>query len=177
MDRINKWYKRVLINELVYKQVPKNSYKIPKLNKITLKSSFNSVTEDPKNIVFSYVVLEIIAKQKPKICLATKSISSFKLQKNTPLACKQTLRKIKKDLLLNLLITVVLPRVQNFSPLEISKNGVLNIGLKQLSLFPQLTNKYEQIPRDLGLTVTFDNSRIKQKDFRLLLTGFQLPIQ
>nr|YP_009476704.1 ribosomal protein L5 [Proteomonas sulcata]AVM81197.1 ribosomal protein L5 [Proteomonas sulcata] len=176
MDRFNYWYKRVLTHDFIYKQLPKNSHEIPKMKKIILKSSFNAVTDDIKNIVFSYTILKIISNQKPKICLSKKSISSFKLQKNTPLGSKVTLRKTQKNILLNLFITIVLSRIQNFPLFKVTQQGVLNIGISQLLLFPQLTDKFEQIPQGLGLTITFDNNGIRSNNLKILLSGFQLPV-
>ena len=53
----------------------------------------------------------------------------------------------------------------------------LSIGLTNLTIFPQLTKETEQLPKDIGITVTINTSKVKSNsDLLVYLSEFQIPI-
>ncbi len=98
-----------------------------------------------------------------------------------PISTKVTLRKKNLYNYLDFFICIVLPRLPQLT--EFEKNSVikaktsLSIGLPNLTIFPQLTKESEQLPKNMGLTLTINSNNIKSNTSLLLfLSEFQMPV-
>lgn len=118
--------------------------------------------------------LAIISGQMPRITLAKKSISAFKLRENDPIGVMVTLRGKRAWNFLEKLITIVLPRTRDFrglSPKKFDKFGNYSLGITEQILFPEID--YSKIDKVRGLVVTIvvRNSTIEKSKRLLGLLG------
>lgn len=100
--------------------------------------------------------LSLITGQKPKICPARQSIAGFKLREGQIIGLQVTLRRRKMIDFLERLIKIVLPRVRDFSGLDlksIDKNGTLNIGFREQFVFPEISPEESPISFSLGVNI------------------------
>lgn len=85
--------------------------------------------------------LSVMAGQKPQKRAAKKSIAGFKVREGQTVGLRTTLRGRLAVDFFERLITIVLPRVRDFtglSPDIIDANGSLNIGFKEQLVFPEI---------------------------------------
>jgi len=100
--------------------------------------------------------ISIITGQKPQIIKSKIAVSGFKLRIGQTVGLKVTLRKNKAVDFLDRLINIVLPRIKDFrglSPKSIDKSGVLNIGLKDKSIFPEIIPENSRINFGLEISI------------------------
>ncbi len=99
--------------------------------------------------------VSLLAGQKPQVRRAKKSIAGFKSREGQIVGLKATLRKRKMVDFFSRLITIVLPRVRDFNgvdPRVIDAGGVLNLGLREQFVFPEINP--EESPVTFSLEVT-----------------------
>ena len=82
---------------------------------------------------------------------------------------------------LDFFVSVVLPRTSNIKELAkgslVRSNASVNIGLSNLTTFLQLSKESEQLPKDVGITVTLNsNKAYLDYELLLLLNQYQIPI-
>ncbi len=97
-----------------------------------------------------------ITGQNPRITLAKKSISTFKLKKGDAIGVMVTLRGKKAWDFIENFISIVVPRMRDFRGLEKTKfdhMGNYNLGITEQILFPQI--EYSKVDKIRGLEVTF----------------------
>ena len=100
--------------------------------------------------------VSIITGQTPEIIKSKAAISGFKLKIGQIIGLKTTLRGQRAVDFLNRLINIVLPRIKDFrglKPSVIDKNGILNIGLKDKVIFPEIAPEDSKISFGLEVTV------------------------
>ena len=181
MNRLQIWNKNIVSSDLIYKLNPKNLNNIIGLNDVVLKSTINTSINDPKDVIFGLVALELLTNQKAKVSRTRKSIAAFKTRKLVPISSKVTLRKKKMYSCIDFLICVVFPKWTQLKELEkrslvITKTSI-SLGFSNLTMFPQLTKEYEQLPKEMGLTVTLNSINIVNKsDLLMLLSEYQTPV-
>ncbi|OHA64866.1 MAG: 50S ribosomal protein L5 [Candidatus Wildermuthbacteria bacterium RIFCSPHIGHO2_02_FULL_49_9] len=141
----------------------KNKMAVPRLEKVTLNSSFGKMAsakagEDAAKLGQAIAEdIALIAGQKPVVTTARKSIATFKLRQGAPLGVKVTLRGQKMYDFLDRLVHVVLPRSRDFrglSPSSIDNQGNLNIGIGEHLFFPEISPERSKVPFGLEVTVT-----------------------
>lgn len=100
--------------------------------------------------------LSLITGQKPKICPARQSIAGFKLREGQIVGLQVTLRRKKMIDFLERLIKIVLPRVRDFSGIDlksIDRKGVLNIGFREQFVFPEINPEESPVSFSLGVNI------------------------
>jgi large subunit ribosomal protein L5 len=179
MYRLLSWYQQIISKDLIYKLNPTNVFKIDQLKKLALTCNTNIAVDDPKNVVFTLVLLELLCNQKSKIIRAKKSIAAFRLRQFVPLGSKITLRNKKIYYWLDLLFSVIQPKLPEVIFLNANlkeKMAFLGVGLPSVFVFPQLSQENNCFLKDLGLTLLLVGSIDKKKENMVLLTsGFQAP--
>jgi large subunit ribosomal protein L5 len=194
-------YKQTVCHDLLLKQNIENILQIPKLEKIILNTTSKVIKADKKNIIPGLVALELLSGQKQKTTAAHKSISGFKLRENQLIGCKVTLRGETMFHFLEKLVTIILPRIRHFKPIDVNifdGKGNLSLGLSPLLIVPELESHFEYFAFIRGININLittascclqsskfgllqSNELIKDpakqidKKASLLLTGFQLP--
>lgn len=181
MNRLQIWNKNIVYLDLVYKLNPENLSGMIHLDDIVLKSTLNTSVSEPKDIIFGLVALELLTNQKAKVSRTRKSIAAFKTRKFIPISSKVTMRKSRLYSYLDFLVSVAFPKWARLKELErkslVSSKGSLSLGLSNLSMFPQLIKEYEQLPNDIGITITINtSSSYNEPELLLLLSEFQMPV-
>ncbi|MBI4991921.1 MAG: 50S ribosomal protein L5 [Candidatus Harrisonbacteria bacterium] len=99
--------------------------------------------------------LSAITGQKPAVRPAKKSIAGFKLRTGTVVGLKTTLRQERMNEFLKKLVNVALPRLRDFRGIKkeaVDKNGNLTIGLKEHSVFPEVSLDITKV--NFGMEIT-----------------------
>ncbi|MEK7181142.1 MAG: 50S ribosomal protein L5 [Patescibacteria group bacterium] len=130
------------------------------LEKVVINVGVGRLSSQPN---FEEKILPQIAKdlsfmtgQKPETCVARKSIAGFKVREGQIVGVRITLRRQKMVDFFERLIRIVLPRVRDFSGLAIKSvddHGVLNIGLKEQFVFPEINQEQSQLAFPFGINI------------------------
>ena len=114
--------------------------------------------------------LALITGQKPSLVLSRKNISNFKLREGMPSMLKVTLRGKKAYYFLFKLMSIVLPRVRDFSWLSnksFDSNANYSIWIQSYELFPELHP--DSITLSTGLQVTIGTNTSNKANSKALL--------
>lgn len=133
----------------------KNTMALPRLVKVAVNVGLNQARADQKKIDQMTRVIGVLTGQKPSLRRARKAISSFKLRAGDPVGLSLTLRGDRMYDFLERLIRVALPRVRDFRGISVSHldgHGNLSIGLREVSVFPEI--RYEDADVLSGMEVT-----------------------
>jgi large subunit ribosomal protein L5 len=185
-----KYYQDVCISDLILKKNYTSVMQLPRLDKIILSTTSKKYIHDKKSILFTVSALELISGQKPQYTYARKSIANFKVRQGQLLGCQVVLRNNLMYNFLDKLSKIIFPRVRDYSKKRESKHSypplgidsrysqlsTYSIGFQNIMIFPELENNYGLVDNFNGLhcTLVFTNSNTR--DFKLLLSGFQIPV-
>lgn len=100
--------------------------------------------------------LKRITWQKSRIIKSKKAISNFKLREWLPVMMQVTLRKKRANDFLDRFVKLVLPRFRDFnwiSSKSFDPSWVLNIGMPNYNIFPELGLDDVTIPMWLQITI------------------------
>lgn len=177
-NRYKKYYQQIICQDLLLKQNYKTIMELPSLQKIVLNTTSKLYTTDKKNILPALMAMELISGQKAKLTSAKKSIASFKIRENQIIGCKTTLRHLSMYLFFEKLLTVVLPRVRDFSNVQIKNldnHGNFSLGITNLLIFPEIENYFELFDVIRGLNINIIISAQNKKDALVFYSAFQIP--
>lgn len=107
--------------------------------------------------------LSLITGQRPQVRRAKKSIAGFKVREGQIVGLRVTLRGRKMVDFFERLITIVLPRVRDFSGIaqrSVDRGGALSVGFREQYVFPEIIA--EESPFSFSLEVTFVPRRKKR---------------
>ena len=169
-------YETVVKPDLIKAFGYKNTYSVPRLEKIVVNIGVGDATQDTKKVQAAVSELTLIAGQKPIVTRARKSVATFKLREGMPIGCKVTLRKARMYEFLDRLITVALPRVRDFrgiSPKSFDGRGNFAMGLKEQIVFPEID--YDQVSEIRGLDIVICTTAGSNDEALALLKGFSMP--
>lgn len=156
----------------------KNVMQVPRVSKIVLNIGIGKQVKDEKMLEKIEKDLALLAGQKPVPTVAKKSIASFKIREGMKIGYKVTLRKIKMYDFIDRLISIALPRTRDFRGLDKKsfEKGVLNIGIVEHSIFPEI--HYESLKDVFGLEIAVvTTAKSKEEAAELLkLMGFPIRI-
>lgn len=156
MTNIQTTYKEKTIPKLKEDLGEKNNFALPYIEKIVVNVGAAEALTAKDVLEKIKEQLSIITGQRPKITLAKKSISTFKLKQNDPIGVMVTLRGKKAWDFLEKVVTIVVPRIRDFRGLDKTKfdsHGNYSLGLSEQSIFPYL--EYSKIDKTRGLVITF----------------------
>lgn len=176
---LEKYYKGIIVEELLLKGSYNNIMEIPKIEKIVINSSSKVIVKDKKYLVPSLLALEILTGRKLMITTAKKSIATFKLRENQLIGCKVTLRKEQMFVFFKKVIKIILPRLRyfkGFTKNSFDKKNNYNLGLRNLMLFPELENFFEFFENLSGINITICSNSKNKLEASLLFSSFQIPI-
>jgi len=134
----------------------KNLLEAPALEKVVISTGHNPAKEDLKFLDEAIDQIALITGQRPVRTLARKSVSNFKIRKGQPIGCKVILRRDRMWEFLDRLINIAIPRMRDFRGLNknsFDNDGNYNIGIKDISIFPEVN--VAKISRPIGLSITF----------------------
>lgn len=94
--------------------------------------------------------------QKPQLRRARRSIAGFKVREGQIVGLRATLRRDKMVDFFERLIRIVLPRVRDFNglaPESVDGAGVLNLGLREAFVFPEIAPEESPVSFSLGIAI------------------------
>ena len=174
--RLHEKYKKEITNTLKEKYNYKNSFEIPKLEKVVINMGVGEAVKDSKKIEVAVKELTAISGQKPIVTKSKKANASFKLREGMPIGVKVTLRKSKMYEFIDRFINVALPRVRDFrgiNPKSFDGNGNYALGLKEQFVFPEI--EYDNVDSARGMDIIFVTSTKSDDEAKELLSGFDFP--
>jgi len=174
--RLQEHYKKVVREALTKEFNYKNTFEIPKLDKIVINMGVGEATADSKKINLAVAELTAIAGQKPVITKARKSIAVFKLREGMAIGCKVTLRKQHMYEFLDRLVNIALPRVRDFrgvSGKSFDGRGNYTLGLKEQLVFPEID--YDKVDKVRGMDIVICTTAKTDAEAKALLKGFDMP--
>ena len=156
--RLKELYNKELKAKLQKELGLDNINQVPELKKIVVSSGVGKKREDKRFTETVELTLAKITGQAPTSRLAKKSIATFKIRKGmgAPVGYLTTLRNDKMYEFMDRLINVALPHVRDFhgvSRKAFDAQGNYNLGLKEQTVFPEIT--FEDASVLHGLEVTF----------------------
>ena len=178
MARLQEFYKKDVINQLMEKFSYSNIMEVPRLDKITLNMGLGEAVADKKVIEKAVGDMAKITGQKPIITKARKSVASFKIRDDYPIGCKVTLRRERMYEFFDRLVTVSLPRVRDFrgvSPKSFDGQGNYNLGVKEQIIFPEIN--YDQIDAVRGMDIAVTTTARTDEEGMALLQAFGFPFR
>lgn len=177
MEIIDK-YKNQAIPKLKEEFNIKNVLALPTVGKIVINAATADALGNPDILEKVKDQLGAISGQRPRVTLAKKAISSFKLRAKDPIGVMVTVRGKRAWQFLEKLISIVLPRMRDFRGLssdKFDKFGNYSLGLTEQILFPEID--YAKIDKVRGLVVTVvvknSNSQKSRRLFELLGVPFK----
>jgi large subunit ribosomal protein L5 len=184
MSHLNEKYQKEVIPEMKKKFGYKNSFQVPKIEKVVLNTGFGRTTaalggqELDKTVDSIVQDLGLIAGQRPVKTKAKKAISAFKLRQGTIIGSKVTLRKRMMYDFLERLISIALPRTRDFRGIDrkaVDERGNLTIGVKEHIVFPEVSP--EKAKSIFGLEITVSTTAKNKEEGLEMLTLMGFPIK
>ena len=175
---------KALYNETYRKELQaeldlKNINQVPELEKIVVSVGLGKKKDDKR---FHEVVDNTLTKitgQAPTHRLAKKSIAGFKIRAGmgAPIGALVTLRGARMYEFLDRFVNVALPRVRDFHGVgaKFDRGGNYNLGIRDHSIFPELSFEETQVPHGLQLTFTIEGG--DKQSSRALLEKFGIPFE
>ena len=178
MSRLQEFYKKEVVPQLMERLKLTNRMAVPRILKITLNMGVGEALADKKVLDNALADLTRISGQKPVPTLARISVASFKVREGVPIGCKVTLRRERMYEFLDRLITVAIPRIRDFrgvSNRSFDGRGNFSMGVKEQIIFPEVN--YDQVDAIRGLDITITTNARNDAAGRALLEAFHFPLR
>jgi large subunit ribosomal protein L5 len=178
MSRLQEFYKKEVVPQLMERLKLKNRMAVPRILKITLNMGVGEALADKKVLDNAMADLMRISGQKAIPTLARISVASFKVREGVPIGCKVTLRRERMYEFLDRLITVAIPRIRDFrgvSNRSFDGRGNFSMGVKEQIIFPEVN--YDQVDAIRGLDITITTNARNDAAGRALLEAFNFPLR
>lgn len=170
-------YKEKIKTDLI-KELKINPMQAPAVRKIVVNTGIGPFARD-KNAVEQVVkTIEQITGQKAIVTKAKKSIAAFKIRDGMPVGVKTTLRGKRMYDFLDKIINITLPRIRDFQGINassIDQRGNLTIGIKDVSVFPEISKKDLHVQFGLEVTLTVNADTPEQG--KALFEALGLPFR
>jgi len=155
-----------------------NINQAPKLEKIIVSSGVGKKREDKRFVETVELTINKITGQATTSRLAKKSIATFKVRKGmgAPVGYLTTLRNNKMYEFADRFINVTLPHVRDFhgaSRKSFDAKGNYSIGLKEQTVFPEISFEDAQVTH--GIEITFVIKNGSHEGSLKLLEKFGMP--
>ena len=155
-----------------------NTMQIPRLLKIVVNMGVGDAAQDAKLMDGAVEDLRIITGQQPKVAMARKSISNFKLREGVPVGASVTLRGARMWEFLDRLIATAIPRIRDFrgmNPNGFDGRGNYTFGVTEQLIFPEID--YDKVAKVRGMDITFVTTATTDEQGRALLDAFGFPFR
>lgn len=176
--RFKTMYRESIVPELMKRFGLTNRMAVPKLEKIVVNMGVGRAVQDKKILDEAVKHLAWITGQKPVICLARKSIASFRLREGMPIGCRVTLRGARMYEFFDRLVSLVLPRIRDFrglSPKAFDGFGNYTLGIAEHTVFPEVN--LDDVTNIFGMNITVCTTSRTDEMARDLLRLLGLPLR
>jgi large subunit ribosomal protein L5 len=147
-----------------------------KILKVCINIGTRNIVKDIKEMSNIYKDLILITGQKAFFTKAKKSISNFKLRKNTYIGIKITLRGTMMYEFLDRLINTALPKIRDFKGFtekQFNKSANFSLGIAEYAVFPEINLLEYNKKRGMNITIVTSCKNIVESKF--LLRKFNFP--
>ena len=175
---LEEFYKKEVAPKLAKELGFSNPMQLPKLSKIVVNTCLSEALTNSKILDVAAVEIGQITGQKARICRAKKSIATFKLRENQPIACMVTLRRKKMYEFFNRLVNVALPRSRDFKGLAkrgFDGSGNYTLGITEQIIFPEIV--HDKVEKSRGMNITIVTTAKNDKEGEALLRALGLPLR
>ncbi|MEM7018823.1 MAG: 50S ribosomal protein L5 [Pseudomonadota bacterium] len=178
MARLQEFYQKTVVPQLIEQQGYKNVMQVPKVSKITLNIGLGEALGDRKVIERAVEDMTTIAGQKPVVTKARKSIAGFKVREDFPIGCKVTLRRERMYEFLDRLISIAIPRIRDFRGFNAKAfdgRGNYTLGIQEQIIFPEID--YDKIDSIRGMDIAITTTARTDDEGQALLRAFNFPLR
>ncbi len=178
MARLKEKFNKEIKETMKKENKLKNSYQVPRLEKIVLNMGVGEAAQDIKVLDEAVEALTAVTGQKPVITRSKSSISNFKLREGNPIGCKVTLRGNRMYEFLDRLISIALPRVRDFGGVprnSFDRSGNYTMGVKEQIIFPEID--FDKVKNTLGMDITFVTTAKNDREAFQLLEHLGMPFK
>lgn len=178
MARLQEFQKKTVAPALQERFGYNNPMQIPKISKITLNMGVGEAVGNKKVIEAAVADMAKIAGQQPIVCLAKKSVASFKIRDGWPVGVKVTLRSERMYEFLDRLIAISIPRIRDFrglSPKSFDGRGNYNMGVKEQIMFPEIN--FDEVDAVRGMDISITTTANTDEEAKALLEVFGFPFR
>lgn len=154
-----------------------NLHQVPRLEKIVVNAGLGRGKDDKALFETATNTLAKVTGQQPQVTVARLSVASFKLRAGQKVGLRVTLRGDRMYEFLDRLINLVMPRLRDFrgaSRQSFDKSGNYSLGLRDQSVFPELTFEETNPGHGLQVTIVIENRDPEQARALLEAFGFRL---
>ena len=178
--RLKEKYDKEIVKTLMNDLKLENVNQVPKLEKIIVSSGVGKKRDDKRYTETVDLTLSKITGQATTSRLAKKSIATFKIRKGmgAPIGYLTTLRGNKMYEFADRLINIALPHVRDFHGVprkSFDAQGNYSLGLKEQTVFPEITFEDAQVLH--GLEITFIIKNGSKEGSTRLLELFGMPFE
>lgn len=157
-----------------------NINQVPKLDKVIVAVGTGKKRDDKRYVETVELTLSKITGQTSTSRLAKKSIAGFKVRKGlgAPVGHLVTLRNARMYEFADRFISVAMPHIRDFhgvSRKSFDAQGNFNLGLKEQTVFPEIS--FEDAPVIHGLEITFVIKNGSKEGSLKLLEKFGMPFE
>lgn len=177
MSVLQKKYNSEIIDRLKERHDIKNTFLVPKLQKVIVHMGIAEITKDKSAIQACEKELTLITGQRPIKTLAKVSISNFKLREGQVLGLKTTLRGKRMYDFVYKFCNIVCPRMRDFRGFNKKGDGQgnYNLGIDDHQVFPELN--LDDVKRAQGMHITFVTTTKNEEVSLDLLTELGIPFK
>jgi large subunit ribosomal protein L5 len=179
MNLIKDKFKKEITKNLQKTLGIKNIMSVPKLEKVVINMGVKDALADAKNIEKSGAILSQISGQKPKVTIARKAISGFKLRQGDKIGLMVTLRGRRMYDFFEKLVKIVLPRLRDFHGVgkeSFDGQGNYTLGFVESTVFPEIDpGKIDASSARQGFEITIVTSAKDNNEGSELLKALGMP--
>ncbi|MBP6916900.1 50S ribosomal protein L5 [Candidatus Saccharibacteria bacterium] len=177
--RLKKSYFSTIRQQLKEELKLANVNEVPQIKKIVVNVGLGKAKDDKRLMEVAINTLSKVTGQRPIETKSKKSIAAFKLRQGNKIGLKVTLRDERMYEFMDRLINIILPRLRDFRGVKVSsfdKQGNYNIGLKDQTVFPELSFEESTVLHGMQISITVKNVR-NNDDAQALLSKFGMPFE
>ena len=155
-----------------------NPHQVPRITKVVVSAGVGRAVVDAKHLDAVAETLARVTGQHPVTTIARKSIAGFKLRDGNKVGTTVTLRGARAEEFLDLLVSVVLPRIRDFrgiSDTAFDAFGNYSLGIVEQSIFPQIP--FEEVGTPHGLQVNIVTTAKSAGEGKRLLAIMGFPFR
>jgi large subunit ribosomal protein L5 len=179
MSNLKDKFKKETIQNLQKVLGIKNPMEVPRLEKIVVNMGVKDALVDSKNVEKASLILAQITGQKPKVTIAKKAISGFKLRAGDKVGLMVTFRGKRMYDFFEKLASIVMPRLRDFHGVKkesFDGYGNYTLGFTESTVFPEIDpGKVDQTIARQGLEITIVTSAKDNKEGFELLKALGMP--
>ena len=176
-SQIENFYHHVVVQDLILQYPVRGNMELPFVPKVVLNTTSKRFAINRRELTAGLAALLFISGQRGQPTTAYKSVAAFKLRQGTPLGCKVTLRGKKGYVMLDKLITFVLPRGHLSRVREtVDTAGNWGVGISDPLLFVELEGQYELFRSLEGIDVSIVLDKGRRSIALLVASSLQLVV-